>query len=200
MPSNIAAPNDANWVDLFFGSTFDPADDQQSTAGADLVGSGVNPLVRTQKVVDGSDTIFFYQVRMGTLSNGNASASFYLALDVDGAGDLPVADMFVEAGFSIIGGNLKKASVAFHQADFSGGNIGVSPNTTAWLNSANDENIEYELLSGTGNNTAYTNDKAFISIASTGSDLDSDGANEWWVTFGFTLKELQDWAHNEVEL
>ena len=46
--ANIAAPNDANWVDLFFGSTFDPSDDQQSTAGADLVGNGDDPLVRTQ--------------------------------------------------------------------------------------------------------------------------------------------------------
>ena len=196
--ANIAAPNDANWVDLFFGSTFDPSNDQQSTAGADLVGSGDDPLVRTQKVVAGGETIFFYQVRMGTLSNGNASASFYLALDVDGAGELPVADMFVEAGFSIIGGKLKKANVAFHQADFSGGNIGVSPNTTAWLNSTNNDNIEYELLSRNGNSTSYTNSSAFMGIASTGSDLDSDGANEWWVTFGFTLKELQDWAHNGI--
>ena len=196
--ANIAAPNDANWVDLFVGSTFDPSNDQQSTAGADLVGSGDDPLVRTQKVVAGGETIFFYQVRMGTLSNGNASASFYLALDVDGAGELPVADMFVEAGFSIIGGKLKKANVAFHQADFSGGNIGVSPNTTAWLNSTNNDNIEYELLSRNGNSTSYTNSSAFMGIASTGSDLDSDGANEWWVTFGFTLKELQDWAHNGI--
>ena len=198
MPSNISAPNDANWVNLFYGSTFDPNDDQQSTAGADLVGSGSVPLVRTQKVVSGSETIFFYQVRMGTLSNGNSSASFYLGLDIDGSGDFPVADMFIEAGFSIISNKLKKGSVAFHKADFSNGNIGVSPNTTAWQNSATDENIEYELLSGSGNNTFYSNTSAFISISDTGADLDGDGSNEWWVTFGFTLAELQDWAHNGI--
>ena len=128
------------------GSTYDPNNDQQSSADSDLLGNASNAMLQAQTASVSGDTVYYYRVRVGSLSNGNGSSSFYLALDLNGTGLYATADMFVEAKYSIIGGAFKKGEVNFHKADFSSGNTGFSPSTTAWLSSTNNDNQEYTLL------------------------------------------------------
>ena len=178
-----------------FGSNYDPNNDQQSSADSDLLGNNTNAMLQAQTATIAGDTVYYYRVRVGSLANGNGSSSFYLALDLNGTGVYPTADMFVEAKYAIIGGQFKRGEINFHKADFSNGNTGFSPSTTSWLSSSTDENNEYNLLAGTsGNGSAIDNNNGIIFVEKTNTDIDGDGNSDYWVTFGFTLSQLNAWA------
>lgn len=177
------------------GSAYDPNNDQQSSADSDLLGNSSSAMLQAQTASVSGDTVYYYRVRVGSLTNGNGSSSFYLALDLNGTGVYPTADMFVEAKYAIIGGQFKRGEVNFHKADFLNGNTGFSPSTTSWLSSSTDENNEYTLVSGTsGSGAAIDNNNAIIFVEKTNTDIDGDGNLDYWATFGFTLSQLNAWA------
>ncbi|MFP5395752.1 MAG: hypothetical protein ACLGHF_06270 [Alphaproteobacteria bacterium] len=50
-------------------------------------------------------------------------------------------------------------------------------------------------MAGTsGNGSAIDNNNGIIFVEKTNTDIDGDGNSDYWVTFGFTLSQLNAWA------
>ena len=179
------------WTNMMVGDNFDPNDDQQAVSDTDIVGNSTNALLQTQRSIytfdsgTSPDYVYNFRARHGDVSTrGNLGSSFYLGLDLDND---KIADVFVEANTKA-----RTPYVAFHKADLTSSGDGTSPSNTGWLNSSNKTDEELVLT----DRDAYIKAANVVDDAYSDTiDLDSNGENDTWVEFNFTLQSLKDFAN-----
>jgi predicted HAD superfamily phosphohydrolase len=191
---NEVPESSGDWVNLFYGSNYDPNDDQQATADTDIVGNLDNPMMQGQRKmvsINGSlEKVYFFRVRLANRIRNNGSApftSFYYGLDLNNDHKI---NMVVEA-------NVKASQpyVAYHIHDPR--KDGSGPSQTAWLNSSNNQNVERKLISTKSRVTYY----ATSLTESTNTDLDApiggtNTGNDTWLEFAFTESSLTSFTQD----
>ncbi len=175
---SLSIPSSTTWQDVLKGSTYDTADDQQSSSDHDIVGNATNAALQGQTSGTGDSTVFYFRARMG---DDEARTSVMLGIDLNADNRF---DVFVEA--NVRDSTSSKWYISLHKSDPS--KSGISPSTTGWLNSSGDTNIERPLAAA----NTYTD----RTTATT--DLDNDGKTDVWLTFGFSFADLRDFVRSAL--